>query len=138
MTHPTIAQVYAKHLAALTLRTPFGVLLKPDREALVKATARDAGVTVEEVQAWLRDDLSQAIRDAAARYAAMSPAERHAMIRAQAASFARAEAGFGSDADEAAWREAHRTGDTKTLKRLEAEAAARVLAVDRVMGVGNA
>jgi hypothetical protein len=50
MTTPdTIAQVYARHLAAFTLRTPFGVLLKSDREALVKATARDAGVTVDEV-----------------------------------------------------------------------------------------
>jgi hypothetical protein len=44
-----IAQVYARHLAAFTHRTPFGVLLKSDREALVKATARDAGVTVEAV-----------------------------------------------------------------------------------------
>ena len=49
MSRPTIAQVYAKHLAAFTYRTPFGVLLKPDREALVKATARDAGCTVEQV-----------------------------------------------------------------------------------------
>jgi hypothetical protein len=49
MTRPTIAQVYARHLAAFTRHTPFGILLKPDREALVKATARDAGVTVEEV-----------------------------------------------------------------------------------------
>jgi hypothetical protein len=56
MTPPsTIAQVYARHLAAFTLRTPFGVLLKSDREALVKTTARDAGVTVEDVQAWLRE-----------------------------------------------------------------------------------
>lgn len=50
MTTPsTIAQTYARHLAAFTYRTPFGVLLKSDREALVKATARDAGVTVEQV-----------------------------------------------------------------------------------------
>ena len=44
-----IAQVYARHLAAFTHRTPFGVLLQSDREALVKATARDAGCTVEAV-----------------------------------------------------------------------------------------
>lgn len=50
MTTPsTIAQTYARHLAAFTYRTPFGVLLKSDREALVKATARDCGVTVEQV-----------------------------------------------------------------------------------------
>ncbi len=55
MTRPTIAQTYARHLAEFTRRTPFGVLLKSDREALLKATARDAGVTVEEVQAWMKE-----------------------------------------------------------------------------------
>ena len=134
MTHPTIPETCARHRAAFILRLPFGVLLKDDMAYLLKATARDCGVTVREV----RDVMLQHWIDlAAAKTRAMTPAERSAMIRAQAASFARAEAGFGSDADEAAWREAHRTGDTKTLKLLEAEAAARVLAVDRVMEVGT-
>jgi hypothetical protein len=65
---------------------------------------------------------------------AMSPAERRAMTRTQARSFARAEAGFGSDADESAYRDAHRKGDTATLKRLDAEATARLLAFDRALG----
>lgn len=47
---PTIAEAYAKHRAAF-LRTPFGHLLPDDIRDLIKATARDAGVTVEEVKA---------------------------------------------------------------------------------------
>jgi hypothetical protein len=46
---PTIPEAYAKNRAAFILRTPFGVLLKDDLAALVKATARDAGVTVQAV-----------------------------------------------------------------------------------------
>lgn len=37
MTRLTIAQTYARHLAEFTRRTPFGVLLKSDREARLAA-----------------------------------------------------------------------------------------------------
>lgn len=46
---PTIPEIYAKHRAAFIFRTPFGVLLKDDMAALIKATARDAGVSVQDV-----------------------------------------------------------------------------------------
>lgn len=48
---PTIAEAYAKHRATFILRTPFGHLLPDDIRDVIKATARDAGVTVEEVKA---------------------------------------------------------------------------------------
>jgi hypothetical protein len=51
------------------------------------------------------------------------------MMQAQCKSLARAEAGFGSDADEAAYRAALVAGDDETISRLDAEAAARVAAL---------
>lgn len=56
-------------------------------------------------------------------------AERAALLAQQARSFARAEAGFGSDRDEAEYRRAIDNNDTETLARLDEEAAARVDAV---------
>ena len=61
----------------------------------------------------------------------LSPAERAALLAAQARSFARAEAGFGSDRDEAEYRRAIDNNDTETLARLDAEAAARVDALKK-------
>ena len=46
----TIPETYARHLAAFTRHVPFGHLLRSDREALIKATARDAGASVEDVR----------------------------------------------------------------------------------------
>ena len=66
------------------------------------------------------------IKQSIAAYKAMSPAEREAMHQAQRRSWARAEIGFGSDADEARYRVA----DTDERKRLDAEANARVAAFD--------
>jgi hypothetical protein len=133
MTRPTIPQSYARHFAAFCHRTPFGVLLQADREALIKSTARDAGVTVQQVKDWLALPLSQAILAAEARYAAMTPAERRAMWDAQRRGYVRAEAGFGSDADESAYRAAHARGDTEALARLDAESEARMQMADRIM-----
>ena len=75
-------------------------------------------------------ELQRAIDRARARVDAMSPAEKAAMYEAQKRSFMRAEASFGSDADEAAYRRAIAHGDEAKIARLEAEAAARVDAVD--------
>lgn len=70
-------------------------------------------------------DLDSLIAQSIARVNAMSPAERDDMLRRQARSFALAEAGFGSDADESAYRKAHAEGDTATMQRLDAEASER-------------
>lgn len=48
---PTIAEAYASHRANFILRTPFGVLDDLETRALIRCTARDAGVTVEAVKA---------------------------------------------------------------------------------------
>ena len=46
----TIAETHARHLAAFTRHVPFGVLLASDRAYLIKATARDAGCSVADVE----------------------------------------------------------------------------------------
>ena len=131
MTSPIIPEIYARHRAAAVIHTPFGVMLEGDMACLIKATARDCGLTVKET----RDALLQHwIDEARARTAAMTPAERRAMTKAQALTFARAEVGFGTDAAEAEYREAVRTGDTKTQARLDAEATARLARFDAAMG----
>lgn len=81
------------------------------------------------------ETISALIERAKAAWAAMSPAERGAMVEPQRQSFARAEAGFGSDADEAAYERALRMGDKETIGRLDAEARARVA---RVMSAEHA
>jgi TRAP-type C4-dicarboxylate transport system substrate-binding protein len=73
-------------------------------------------------------DLGRLIAAARARWDAMTPEERDAMLKAQAASYARAEAAFGSDADEAEYRAALESGDPERIaevKRKEAERLAR-------------
>lgn len=68
----------------------------------------------------------------------LSLAAKHRMteaeIAAQRDSFVRAEMGFGSDADEAAFRAALEAGDTEALSRLEAASQARMAAYDRIKG----
>jgi hypothetical protein len=68
----------------------------------------------------------------AARLAALIEAARNrppmtdAELEAQRRSWVRGEMGLGSDADEAAYREALRDGDAATLDRLDREAAKRM------------
>lgn len=71
-----------------------------------------------------KPELLDALRRAAGRK--MTPAE----VAAQRRSYVRAEIGFGSDADEAAYRAALVAGSTAALARLEAEAQARMAAFD--------
>jgi hypothetical protein len=75
-------------------------------------------------------ELQRAIDRARALVDAMTPAERATMYEAQRRSFMRAEASFGSDADEAAYSRAVAHGDEATIARLEAEASTRADAVD--------
>lgn len=76
------------------------------------------------------DGLQDALRDAAERVERMTPSEREEMYRRQRRSFVRAMAGFGSDADEQAYRKAIAHGDEAEIARLESEASARMDAVD--------
>lgn len=75
-------------------------------------------------------NLDQMLAEAVEAVKRMTPEERGEMYRAQRRSFMRAEASFGSDADEAAYSRAVAHGDEKEVARLEAEASARVAAVD--------
>ena len=75
-------------------------------------------------------DLSELIAKAVDRVKLMTPAERAEMYRAQRRSFMCAEASFGSDADERAYSRAVAHGDEAEIARLEAEASARVQAVE--------
>lgn len=64
------------------------------------------------------------------KVAAMSPEELRAMLAAQARSAARAEAGFGTDADEAAHRAALASGDPGRIAACEAAEAVRLATFD--------
>jgi glutamyl/glutaminyl-tRNA synthetase len=78
-------------------------------------------------------ELKKLIEDGRAFVDSLSPDEKREMIRKQAESFVRAEAGFGSDADEAEYAKALRDGDTEKLARLNAESAERVLRAQAIM-----
>jgi hypothetical protein len=73
-------------------------------------------------------DLSRLIE--AAKAHKMTPEERDAQRR----SFVRGQLGFGSDADEAACRDALAKGDTAALEVLEADAQKRMRMVDALLG----
>jgi hypothetical protein len=47
---PTIPETYARHRAAFIRHVPFGHLLASDRACLLKATARDARCSVDDVE----------------------------------------------------------------------------------------
>lgn len=75
-------------------------------------------------------ELTEAIRKARARFDAMTPAERQEMSRRQAASWGRAEAAFGSDADEAEYADALASKDPGRIAEVKRKEAARVAAYD--------
>ncbi len=75
-----------------------------------------------------RPELQAAFDRANALYNAMTPAEQARMRQRQRRSFVRAEIGFGSDADEAAYRAALARGDTEEMARLDAESKERIAA----------
>jgi hypothetical protein len=70
-------------------------------------------------------ELLRLIAESVERYEALSPEQRLAHDRAQRRSWILAEAGFGSDADEAAYRVALERGDWPTMIRLDEEAEER-------------
>ena len=91
-----------------------------------------AAVPAAATQIEQNDTLDELIAKSADAYNAMAPEQRAEMHIAQAASWARAEAGFGSDADEAAYQDAFRRGDGEALARLNAGSAARVKALQSI------
>lgn len=67
------------------------------------------------------------------RWDQMTPAEKREMQEAQRMSYVVGEAGFGSDADEAAYAKAFREGDNETMDRLNKEARARMENAQRIL-----
>lgn len=80
--------------------------------------------------------LEQRIAEAVEAVKRMTPEERRAMWEAQRRSFVKAEIGFGSDADEAAYARACAHGDEAEIARLESEAAARIAQFKRMYDNG--
>ncbi len=76
------------------------------------------------------DELHRSIQKARDLFEAMSPAERQEMSRRQAASWGRAEAAFGSDADEAEYAAALASGDPDRIADVRRKEAARLAAYD--------
>tara|TARA_R110000850_G_scaffold138657_1_gene259711 strand:+ start:168 stop:434 length:267 start_codon:yes stop_codon:yes gene_type:complete len=58
-------------------------------------------------------------------------------LKAQRRSYLRAEAGFGSDADEAAYRQALSDGDTAKIAELDEAAERRMESVDTYLSPGD-
>ncbi len=77
--------------------------------------------------------LGQLIRESIEMVNRMTPEQREEMHREQRRSFIRAEAGFGSDRDEAEYAEALSSGNKIKLAELEANAKARIDFVDKWM-----
>ena len=77
--------------------------------------------------------LSQLLAEANEKVKQMSPEQKAEMLREQRRSFARAEAGFGSDKDEAEYAAALHAGDKKKLAELDAESAARIVRAEKIM-----
>ncbi len=73
------------------------------------------------------DELKKLIEAAVARYDAMTPEEKRAMHRAQMASYIRAEAGFGSDAEEAEYAAALASGDADRIAEAKGREEVRVM-----------
>lgn len=77
--------------------------------------------------------IERLVEQAREKWKAMTPAERAAMLGAQRRSWVLAEAGFGTDADEAAFRSAMEQGDEQEMARLDREAEARMTAAACIM-----
>lgn len=73
--------------------------------------------------------LEQLLAESKATWDSMTSAQRANMLEAQRKSWARGEAGMGSDKDEVEYAKALREGDKKTLARLEAESQERMNAI---------
>lgn len=78
------------------------------------------------------DRLADLIEKARARQAAMTPEQRAEEAEAQRRSYCRAEAAFGSDADEAEFAAAIRSGDAGRIAEAKRKEAARLVAFDAV------
>jgi hypothetical protein len=76
------------------------------------------------------DELTRAIQKARARFEAMTPAEKAEMSRRQARSWGRAEAAFGSDADEAEYAAAMASGDPDRIAEVKRKEEQRLAAFD--------
>lgn len=72
------------------------------------------------------DELTALIQRAKEQWVSMSPKERRQMLDAQRESYVISEVGFGSDADEAEYMEARRSGDALRIAECERRAEERM------------
>jgi hypothetical protein len=79
-------------------------------------------------------DLDELVSKAKAQWGAMTPEQRRDMLRQQAISYGRAEAGFGSDADEAEYAAALASGEPERIAEVKLEEALRVARYDEIRG----
>lgn len=97
---------------------------EPDKDQLLRN--RPAGTKIE-VRPFTLEELLEYAKN---YWNEMAPEEQKEMLKAQRQSFVRAEMGFGSDADEAAYRKALEEEDDEALERLNEEANERMRLVD--------
>jgi hypothetical protein len=83
------------------------------------------------------DELTTALREAVKRYDAMTPEAKRDMARQQCEGWGRAEAGFGSDADEAEYAAALRSGDPEAIALVKQKEAERVARYDAIVAEQN-
>ena len=85
----------------------------------------------------MKSKLEELLRRARKHVDSMTPEQRRDMLRAQARSWARGEAGMGSDADEAAYARALHDDDQGALARLKRESGERVARVNAMIEKGD-
>ncbi len=73
-----------------------------------------------------RFDLDDLVRRSIENWNALTPEQQASARREQRRAYVVSEAGWGSDAQEQAYRAAYRSGDTETLARLQAESMQRM------------
>lgn len=73
-----------------------------------------------------RFDLDELVKRSREAWAAMTPEQQASVRREQRRGYVVSEAGWGSDADEQAYRAAYRAGDTDDLARLQAASMQRM------------
>lgn len=81
----------------------------------------------------MANDLNTLLARARDRWNSMPPSEKEQMLASQCRSYVIAEAGFGSDRDEADYATAVTAGDRNEIQRLRAEAEKRMAVARRLM-----
>lgn len=84
----------------------------------------------------MTDELAKLIEDAKRRWSAMAPQKRAEMHEAQRRSYITAEAGFGSDEEEAEYAAAIASGDPARIAAVKAAEEVRMAAARAILELG--